>query len=120
MDEIWILLSCILLAILSLILFGKMWGMTNNIRKILSKMNEEDAFRKAQLFYAKGDIDNVEKYLCQAFDNELINLLQNATDKQEWSLYYKAIKEKYEASFKKIGRQSPDFKIYADFNKYKL
>lgn len=125
MDETLILILAfvgIVFSFLSLILFFKVWGMTNNVKNILilNKKNNKDSYSKAQLSYAQGDIDSAEKFLNQAFIDDVIYLLQGATSAADFNSSYYFFRVKYQAAFKKIGRPAPDFNKYADFNKYKL
>ena len=72
----------IVFAILQIILFFKVWGMTNNVKEITKKLECDlepvDYIRKALL---KGDKEKSEDLLTDALAQELIAFAAGYTDK---------------------------------------
>lgn len=91
----------IVFAILQIILFFKVWGMTNNVKEITKKLECDlepvDYIRKALL---KGDKEKSEDLLTDALAQELIAFAAGYTDKYR---SIEDIKEKYIKLFKHIG-----------------
>ena len=110
----------IVFGVLQIILFFKVWGMTNNIVKIKDRVLENDYTSEACYHYLVGDIDTAEKLLNDAFLKEVSNFSQMAENWGEWENGYTKIAEKYKRAFKKIGRDEPDFEKFKDSNIYLL
>lgn len=51
----------IVFGILQIILFFKIWGMTDNVRAILKKINTNDLVIKSQLLALSDDQENAKK-----------------------------------------------------------
>lgn len=114
-------LIIIVFGILQIILFFKIWGMTNNTKRIWNKMNENGLIEKACASYIKGNIDEIEKLLHEAFLLELAQLsAANLNDFEEWNSTLSKIIEKYAIAFKKIDRPAPDFDKYKNPKIYLL
>lgn len=114
-------LIVIVFGVLQIILFFKMWGMTNNTKRIWSKMNESNHIEKACASYIKGDIDETEKLLNEAFLLEIAKLsAADLEDFEEWASRLSKIIGKYTKAFKKIDRPAPDFDKYRNPKMYLL
>lgn len=120
-------------AILYLILFFKIWGMTNNVRRIKEKMipcNEETAGEQITRLHIMGKDDECERIILSKFYFNLKNELfackyrcYNDT-KQYQALLEKPITpftDVVEKLYQKIGREVPShiksLKTYGDFEK---
>lgn len=114
MEGLAIFVSLIIIAfgILQIVLFFKIWGMTNNIKRIWKKIDHEKNFSIAGLSYIQGNIDETEKLLNEAFLKDVVNLSENTNDWEEWDKGYNLLESKYTKAFKKIERPAPDFKKY--------
>lgn len=110
----------IVFGILQIILFFKIWGMTNNVNRIWKKLNTDKALCNAGFRYLQGNIEEAEKLLHEAFLKEVVELSQSTTDWEEWDTGYNSLEEKYQRSFTKINRPAPDFKKYRNPKIYLL
>ncbi len=108
------------LAILGLILFLKIWGMTNNVKRIWERSNNQDFEAKACYTYLKGDIDETERLLNEAFLQEVSFLSKSITTNEDWQKGYRKVVAKYKRAFKKIDKPTPDFEKYKDPKIYLL
>lgn len=107
--------------ILQIILFFKLWGMTNNVKRIWNKIDtENDNLSEACLSYVKGDIDQTEKLLNDSFIQNATFLYKSSDSYEDWVNEYNKLEEKYTKVFNKIGRPLPDFEKYKDRNTYLL
>lgn len=74
MNGIFLLLSIIFIVfgILQIILFFKLWGMTNNIRAIKQKMGCEHNYWEIRKALLKGDQELAKKLVLDSLVEELI------------------------------------------------
>lgn len=100
----------IVFGILQIILFFKIWGMTNNVDRIWKKINTPEARCRAKLSYLQGNIEETEKLLHEAFLKEVVELSQATEHWGEWEAGYNYLEEKYEKAFKKSTNQFLTFK----------
>ena len=84
----------IVFGILQIILFFKIWGMTNNVKRIWKKIDNKDFLSDACVSYIKGNLEETERLV--------------------------KIKEKYTRIFKKIDKPAPDFNKYEEPKMYLL
>lgn len=110
----------IVFGILQIILFFKVWGMTNNIKRIWKKIDNKDFLSDACVAYAKGDIEITEKLVNEAFIQEVALLYKSSESYEDWVNDYYNLKLKYTRIFEKIERPAPDFEQYKDTKKYLL
>lgn len=113
-------LVMIAFGILQIILFFKLWGMTNNVKRIWDKINNEGHLSKACVSFIKGDIEETEKLLNDAFLQEVANLSEATKDYEVWNVGFSKVEERYKKAFSKIDRQAPDFDKYRDPKIYLL
>lgn len=106
--------------ILQIILFFKIWGMTNNVKRIWKKIDNKDFLSEACVSYIKGDLEETERLANEAFLQEIALLSKSASSLEDWHNGYEEIKIKYTRIFKKIDKPSPDFKKYEDTKLYLL
>lgn len=106
--------------ILQIILFFKIWGMTNNVKRIWKKIDNKDFLSEACVSYIKGDLEETERLANEAFLQEIALLSKSASSLEDWHNGYEEIKIKYMRIFKKIDKPSPDFKKYEDTKLYLL
>lgn len=110
----------IVFGILQIILFFKMWEMTNNIKQMKESIKDDSTFHKARLSFTKGDIDEAERLLNESYLEELTTLLPKADTPYRWEFGIMTIEKKYTAAFKKIDRPLPDFNKYRNPKMYLL
>lgn len=106
--------------ILQIILFFKVWGMTNDVKKIWKKIDNKDFLSDACVSYIKGNLEETEKLANEAFLQEVAFLSKSTNSYEDWDNGYKEIKEKYTRLFKKIDKPAPDFNKYEDPKMYLL
>jgi len=106
--------------ILQIILFFKVWGMTNNVKRIERKLDNDNFLSEACVSYTKGDLDKTERLANEAFLQEVVLLANSSTSYQNWIVGYLNLKEKYTRIFKKIDKPSPDFDKYEKPEMYLL
>ena len=53
--------------ILQIILFFKVWGMTNNVKRIWKKIDNKDFLSNACISYIKGDLEETESWQTKLF-----------------------------------------------------
>ena len=56
--------------IMQIILFSKIWGMTNNVNRIWKKIDSKDFLSEACITYIKGDLEETNKLANEAFLQE--------------------------------------------------
>ena len=105
--------------VLQIILFFKIWGMTNDVSAIESKIGlrqsvEDSLIREAQLFALSGDVDNAKLKYQRAFYLSVIELYEQAIRECEdsedvrneyYKNKYKTIVAYFEGRMKKIGQE---------------
>ncbi|WP_195534042.1 hypothetical protein [Bacteroides finegoldii] len=106
--------------ILQIILFFKVWGMTNNVKRIWKKIDNKDFLSNACISYIKGDLEETEKLANEAFLQEVALLSKSSESYEDWLNGYKELKDKYTRLFKKIDKPAPDFDKYEDPKIYLL
>lgn len=106
--------------ILQIILFFKVWRMTNNVKRIWKKMDNKDFLSNACISYIKGDLEETEKLANEAFLQEVALLSKSSESYEDWLNGYKKLKDKYTRLFKKIDKPAPDFDKYEDPKIYLL
>ena len=57
--------------IMQIILFFKIWGMTNNVNRIWKKIDSKDFLSEACITYIKGDLEETNKLANEAFLQEV-------------------------------------------------
>ena len=106
--------------ILQIILFFKVWGMTNNVKLIWKKIDNKDFLSEACISYIKGDLDETERLANEAFLQEVAYLSMSSESLNDWTTGYWELKKKYTRVFNKIERPAPDFDKYEDPKIYLL
>ena len=100
--------------ILQIILFFKIWGMTNNVKRIWKKIDNKDFLSDACVSYIKGNLEETERLANEAFLQEVALLSKSSESYEDWIDNYIKIKEKYTRIFKKIDKPAPDFNKYEE------
>ena len=98
--------------ILQIILFFKVWGMTNNVKRIWKKIDNKDFLSDACVSYIKGNLEETERLANEAS--------KSSESYEDWIDNYIKIKEKYTRIFKKIDKPAPDFNKYEEPKMYLL
>lgn len=96
--------------ILQIILFFKIWQMTNDVSKIRNKGEKSDLITKAKVSILKGDRVKAQEILNEAFFTEI------ATAKIDGNLEeinpYSKIIMKYEEIYEDLNIVTPNFSLY--------
>lgn len=106
--------------ILQIILFFKLWGMTNDVNRIWKKIDNKDFLSEACVSYIKGNLEETEKLANEAFLQEVAYLSKSSKSLNDWTTGYRELKKKYTRIFKKIEKPTPDFDKYDDPKMYLL
>lgn len=99
----FILIITIITGVLQIVLFFKVWVMTNDVRKIREKMDadlEIDRIDKIRIALLKGDKEKAIELLTDKLATELVERCSTDYIDPE---RITAIKEKYAKQFAKIG-----------------
>lgn len=120
----------IVFGILQIILFFKMWGMTNDIKemrkKTCSQYTADHPFLKTLII--TGEYDEAYRILHRSFATEVQNLYTEAShytapaidnNETRYSKSYKEIVSKYAKQIEKLKGHSIDFEKYDSFDKAK-
>ena len=81
--------------ILQIILFFKVWGMTNNVKRIWKNIDNKDFLSDACVSYIKGNLEETERLANEAFLQEVALLSKSSESYEDWIDNYIKIKEKY-------------------------
>ena len=87
--------------ILQIILFFKIWGMTNNVKRIWKKIDNKDFLSDACVSYIKGNLEETERLANEAFLQEVALLSKSSESYEDWIDNYIKIKEKILKKFQK-------------------
>lgn len=122
MEGLMTFTGCVMIAfgILQIILFFKLWGMTNNVSRIYKKIDDKDFLSDACVAYIKGDIEQTDKLANEAFLQEVSMLSKSARTYADWEDGYAKIEKKYKRIFTKIDKPAPDFDKYRNEKIYLL
>lgn len=106
--------------IMQIILFFKIWGMTNNVNRIWKKIDSKDFLSEACVAYIKGDLEETNKLANEAFLQEVAMLSKSSNAYADWEEGFNKLEKKYTRIFKKIEKPAPDFNKYRDAKMYLL
>lgn len=70
--------------IMQIILFFKIWGMTNNVNRIWKKIDSKDFLSEACITYIKGDLEETNKLANEAFLQEVAMLSKSSNAYADW------------------------------------
>lgn len=106
--------------ILQIILFFKIWCMTNNVKRIWRKIDNKDFLSDSCVAYIKGNMEETEILANEAFLQEVAFVSKSSKDYEDWEKGFNELEEKYTRLFKKIDKPAPDFDKYRDSKEYLL
>ena len=106
--------------IMQIILFFKIWGMTNNVNRIWKKIDSKDFLSEACITYIKDDLEETNKLANEAFLQEVAMLSKSSNAYADWEEGFNKLEKKYTRIFKKIEKPAPDFDKYRDAKIYLL
>lgn len=108
----------IVFGVLQIILFFKMWGMTNDVGNINSKLHEaKDENKEYELLMISGKDEAVYQILTNKLSKDIHEAYQSFSE----SYYEKEVKRLlgiYKPKFLKIGKEIPDHLLKCSSNEY--
>lgn len=108
----------IVFGILQIILFFKMWGMTNNVNNINSKLHEcKDENKEYELLMISGKYDAVYQILIDKLSKE-IHDAYNSFNESYYEKEIKRILDIYKPKFQKVGKEIPEHLLKCLNNEY--
>lgn len=96
----------LIFGVLQIILFFKVWGMTNNVKKIKKRLLDESSFDDVRKALLGDDKELAQKLLINNLISELIEYSNNRDYKGYSNV--EAIIDIYKISFSKLGLDIPD------------
>ena len=104
MDEIKIFIAILVIiaVIFQIILFFKIWGMTNDIKEIKAKIPDNDRIRDAELAYLMGNSDIAKRIL-----DEYLKMTIEQEKESRYSDEPKLRKERILSTYKYLGINIP-------------
>ena len=116
MDQELILFIEFIAAILSIVLFFKIWGMTNNIKKIKSRYINSNDLKLAQIEFLKGNKSKAKDLL----DNTLFSVitdLKNSSDQSQYDKKINFIINNLADQYQKMELEMPNIENIRSFSK---
>ena len=101
--NIFIVLLIVVFALLQIILFFKVWGMTNDIKAIKDKIPDNDRIRDAEIAYLSGNSDIAKKVL-----DDYLKITIQEEKENHYSNEPKIRKERILATYKYLGLSIPE------------
>jgi len=102
----------VIFGILQIILFFKVWAMTNNVREIKKKIIQPDLTKDAKLAAIKGDKTLAKSLLDTSFYLSVIEISE--ASETSYPASYVRLIEKYGALYEQLKLESPDFAKFED------
>lgn len=113
----------IVFGILQIILFFKLWQMTNDVRKLKIELLRKNPYNESVILFLKGDKKAAHNKLFESFLQDVViasNSTWTSNPEEDYKDSFEKIKSKYNESFEKIGLGHPDYSLYNEQNKVKL
>lgn len=104
----------VVFGILQLILFFKVWGMTNDTEKIKDKILNVSDIQKAELAYICGNKEAVEYYLHKSLISDLKLYAGNSFAYGKYEDAFERAKQRYTSYYNDYKADLPDFSKYED------
>lgn len=120
MGTVFISIIIIASGILDIILFFKIWRMTNDVRRMSKKIEHTDFLDEICIAYTKEDMETAAKLAKESFFQEVTLLAKSKFYPSDFLEEYESLKTKYTYIFKRIGKPAPDFKKYENKEMYLL
>lgn len=113
----------IVFGILQIILFFKLWGMTNDIKELKFELLRRNMEKEANVFFLTGDKQAAYNKLNDNLLKEIVaatNWPCSANTEYDYKVRYLDIIAKYKPAFEKIALGHPDYSLYDELDKVKL
>jgi hypothetical protein len=121
----FITIITIIFGIFHIILFFKIWGMTNDVKEIKEKFTAgEGKLMDAQIHYMKGDMAKCKDILDEALFRDIFNIYNdifniynvwNDICTYKYNDKFKITSNRYQKLYSKMGIEMPDIKKYKDY-----
>jgi hypothetical protein len=111
MDVFALIVSIVSLvaAVLNLILFFKVWGMTNNVKKMTKHFTDDDEFDKSfHYLYVIGKYDEVFDMLNKSMYHDLLAGVEENYIDSSFDIYKGKVFEFYKNYYDKVGKKVPE------------
>lgn len=113
--DVLLAIVCIVAGILNLILFFKVWGMTNDVDKMKKRFinkYEDLSFTEVNSelgkYIIKGDKDGAKSFLTECLLSQLVTISDNSS---AYNFTYKLLTNEYAKFFAKIGEKKLPYGI---------
>lgn len=113
----------IVFGILQIILFFKLWKMTNDVAEMKKDLSRNNLLCEANILYIKGDVQAAYNKLMEAFLHDVVEATKlnwTSNPQYDYAQKYLIIRSNYKAAFDKLGLGEPDFTLYKEYDKVKL
>lgn len=87
--ETFVAVVIIVFSILQVILFFKLWGMTNDVNSIKARLSDSDLITKAKVCVLSGDVAEAKRMLDESF------LLEITRFEGKYETYYEFFEKKH-------------------------
>lgn len=114
MEEV-ILIVTIVASLFQIILFFKIWMLTNDVREI--KNRELDLLKQAQLYSLKGDRKKAYELFYDSFLRVVIDAYNDSDSDYYYTGKYLKIRNRYSIISNKLGFNNVDFGRFDNRNK---
>lgn len=113
--DVLLAIVCIVAGILNLILFFKVWVMTNDVKKIQNRfcnyyesLEFKDVKSELNKYIIKGDKDGAKSFLTECLLSQLVTISDNSS---AYNFTYKLLTNNYAKFFAKIGEKKLPYGI---------
>lgn len=113
----------VVFGILQIILFFKIWGMTNDVNELKIELLRSNMKTEANILFLKGDKQATYNKLYDNFLREIViatNMPCTTNTSYDYKVRYVNLVAKYKPAFEKIGLGHPDYTLYDELNKVEL
>lgn len=113
----------IVFGILQIVLFFKIWKMTNDVHKIKYELTSDKSINQSILLLLKGDTKLAYDKLYDSFLNDVITASRSSwtsNPAEDYKEDFNKIVELYKPIFEKIGLGHPDYSLCDELNKVKI
>lgn len=104
----------IVFGILQIILFFKVWGMTNDVKKIKDKQYSIDKTNMAQIEYMKGNTSKAKELLDDDLFDSILNVRKSTNYYPEFIKNIDSISEVYDKLYRAMGLEMPNIEKYKE------
>lgn len=106
----------IVFGLLQIILFFKVWGMTNKVSAIKLKLEENSLYTAARKAYVLGDLVKAKALLDECYAEGVILVKQTSAYGGEYETKFNDLNDRYTKVYKKMGIEMPDLSKFGKMN----